>query len=279
MAMQIVRSVLVVFLWSVTGWSQVPAPSSPAPVAPAAPPSATGVGELLRLTDDLQRATDDVKRLQQRLPDWAAIGWYAEENSKLGPPPPGEPRVVFLGDSITHNWGNSKYSDYFHRRHQGFMPVNRGIGGQNVAQMLLRMRQDVIDLKPEVMVILAGTNDLPTFKVPDLLRFIEGNFDAIFDLAEKHHIRVIVCSILPVNDTIQNRTQTRPPQQILQLNIWLRRAAKERGLKYSDLYAALTDGRDRMNKDLTLDGLHPTATGYALMEPIVDAAIQQSLKQ
>ncbi len=254
-------------------------PPSPARVAPNAPPSASGVGEVARIADELQRASEDVKRLQTRLPDWAAVSWYADENEKLGPAAAGENRIIFLGDSITHNWANAKYSDYFTRKHDGFVPIGRGIGGQNVGQMLVRLRPDVIDLHAKAIVIFAGTNDLPTYKVPDLLRFIEGNFLSIFDLADAHKIRVVVCSILPVNDVVQPRTVTRPPEDILKLNAWLRQTAKDRGYQYADFYTVLNDGTDRLKKDLTLDGLHPTAAGYQLMEPIVETSIRRVLDQ
>ncbi|MCU1321107.1 MAG: lipolytic protein family [Acidobacteriaceae bacterium] len=187
--------------------------------------------------------------------------------------------MVFLGDSITHNWGSPKYTDYFQRDHKTFIPVNRGIGGQNVAQMLLRMRPDVIDLQPKAVVLFAGTNDLPTFKVPDLMKFIEDNFSSIFDLAEVHHIPVVICSVLPVNDAFTVRTETRPPARIKQLNEWLRQTAQRRGMIYVDFYSALTDGNDRLRKDLTLDGLHPTSAGYSIMEPLIESAILKSLEK
>ncbi|CAN5498451.1 hypothetical protein BH10ACI4_BH10ACI4_28950 [soil metagenome] len=249
------------------------APAKVTAVAPDAPPSATGVGEVSRLAETLQRATEEVRRLQQRLPDWAAVTWYAEENEKLGMPRPGERRVVFLGDSITHNWGNPKYTDYFQRPHKGFVPINRGIGGQNVAQMLLRLRPDVIDLQPKALVIFAGTNDLPTFKVPNVMKFIEDNFSSIFDLAEAHSIPVIICSVLPVNDAFTVRTATRPPSQILELNQWLQQTAQRRGMLYVNFYSPLSDGKDRLRKELTLDGLHPTSAGYSLMEPLIESAV------
>lgn len=180
-----------------------PQPALPARTASDAPPSGNGVPEAARVADDLERASEDIKRIQTRLSGWAAVGWYAGENKKLGPPQEGQPRVVFLGDSIAHNWASARYSDYFIRTHLGFVPVGRGIGGQTVPQMLIRMRPDVIDLNARVMVLWTGTNDLPTFKVPDLLQSIEDNFSSIFDLADAHHIRVVVCSILPVNDVAQ----------------------------------------------------------------------------
>jgi lysophospholipase L1-like esterase len=188
-----------------------------------------------------------------------------------------KPRVVFLGDSITHNWGGAKVSSYFQHDHDKFIPINRGIGGQNVPQMLIRMRPDVIALKPAAMVIFAGTNDLATFKVPDLLGFIEGNFLSVFELAQANKIPVVVCSILPINDVYQKRTETRPPDQILQLNAWLKEQAEQRDYEYVDFYNAVSDGKDRLRAEITKDGLHPTAEGYVLMEPLVEKAVEKTL--
>ncbi len=249
----------------------------PAPVADDAPPTATGVNEVQRMEQEVQRVAADVQRLKQRLPDWAAISWYAEDDVRVMQRNDAKPRVVFLGDSITHNWGGEKVSSYFHHDHDKFIPINRGIGGQNVPQMLIRMRPDVIALKPAAMVIFAGTNDLATFKVPDLLGFIEGSFVSIFELAQTNKIPVVVCSILPVNDVYQKRTETRPPDQILQLNGWLKDQAKQRGYEYVDFYNAVSDGKDRLRAEITKDGLHPTAEGYVLMEPLVEKAIEKTL--
>jgi len=229
------------------------------------------------MEQEVQRVAADVQRLKQRLPDWAAISWYAEDNARVMQRTDVKPRVVFLGDSITHNWGGAKVSSYFQHDHDKFIPINRGIGGQNVPQMLIRMRPDVIALKPAAMVIFAGTNDLATFKVPDLLGFMEGNFLSVFELAQANKIPVVVCSILPINDVYQKRSEARPPDQILQLNTWLKEQAAQRGYEYVDFYNAVSDGKDRLRAEITKDGLHPTAEGYVLMEPLVEKAIEKTL--
>jgi lysophospholipase L1-like esterase len=139
--------------------------------------------------------------------------------------------------------------------------------------MVLRLRSDVLALKPNAMVLLAGTNDIPSTRVPDLKQFIEDSFSDIFDIAEKNHIPVVVCSILPVSDAYGDRTTSRPPQTILELNEWLRAEAARRGLVYVDFYSVLQDGHDRLRPNLTADGLHPNAEGYALMEPLILKAL------
>ncbi|NUQ30005.1 MAG: hypothetical protein HOQ35_16015 [Acidobacteriaceae bacterium] len=266
-------SLLLLGLVTSSAWTQ----TVPAPVPNDAPPTATGVGEVQRMEQEVQRVAADVQRLKQRLPDWAAISWYAEDDARVMQRSDIKPRVVFLGDSITHNWGGPKVSSYFQHDHDKFIPINRGIGGQNVPQMLIRMRPDVIALKPAAMVIFAGTNDLATFKVPDLLGFIEGNFLSVFELAQANKIPVVVCSILPINDVYQKRSEARPPDQILQLNAWLKEQAAQRGYEYVDFYNAVSDGKDRLRPEITKDGLHPTAEGYVLMEPLVEKAIEKTL--
>lgn len=209
--------------------------------------------------------------------DYAGLRYYADADAALlaAKPAPG-PRVLFFGDSITHNWGNRKYSDLFQRKANY---INRGIGGQTTAQMLLRFRQDVLALHPDVMVLLGGTNDLPAYKVPDLLAFIESNIASMVELAQAHHIRVILCSVTPVTDAIRPQTAHRPPEQILALNAWIRKYATDNHLPYVDYYAALSDGHDRMQTNLTEDGLHPNHDGVARMEPLVEAAIADVLKK
>lgn len=244
--------------------------------APAVPtePSAMGVNEVNRLTDTLSQAARDVGFLQARIRDWAGVSFYAKENTAMAAP--GERlRVVFLGDSITRNWGSAKNSTFFHRNDLAFEAVNRGIGGQTVAQMVLRLRPDVLTLHPSAMVLLAGTNDIPSTRVPDLKTFIEDSFADIFDIADRNHVPVVVCSILPVSDAYGDRSTSRPPQVILELNEWLRAEARRRGFAYADFYSAVQDGHDRLRANLTTDGLHPNAEGFALMEPIVLKALRE----
>lgn len=248
---------------------------TPQPTPVPTEPSAMGVNEVNRLSDTLSQATRDVGFLQARIRDWPGVSFYASENAALQAPGQRR-RVVFLGDSITRNWASLKNSTFFHRTDLDLEVVNRGIGGQTVAQMVLRLRSDVVALQSGAMVLLAGTNDIPSTRVPNLKQFIEDSFSDIFDIAEKNHIPVVVCSILPVNDAYGDRTISRPPQTILELNDWLRGESRRRGLAYVDFYSALQDGHDRLRANLTTDGLHPNAAGYALMEPIILKALHET---
>lgn len=248
---------------------------TPQPTPVPTEPSAMGVNEVNRLSDTLSQATRDVGFLQARIRDWPGVSFYASENAALQAPGQRR-RVVFLGDSITRNWASLKNSTFFHRTDLDLEVVNRGIGGQTVAQMVLRLRSDVVALQPGAMVLLAGTNDIPSTRVPNLKQFIEDSFSDIFDIAEKNHIPVVVCSILPVSDAYGDRTTSRPPQTILELNDWLREESRRRGLAYVDFYSVLQDGHDRLRANLTTDGLHPNAEGYALMEPIILKALHDT---
>jgi lysophospholipase L1-like esterase len=209
--------------------------------------------------------------------DYAGLGYYAADDAKFGPPKPGDPpRVVFLGDSITHNWGGKAYSDLFQRKKNY---INRGIGGQTTAQMLLRYRQDVLSLQPKVVVLLGGTNDLTAYKVADVTSFIEQNIASIVELALVHRERIILCSITPVSDAIKPQTDHRDPTKILAINAWLKSYAAQMKIPYVDYYDAVTDGHDRIQTELTVDGLHPNKAGVAKMEPLVEAAIAEELKR
>lgn len=215
--------------------------------------------------------------LTLRTRDYAGLRYYAADDAKLLiDKRAAGPRVVFFGDSITHNWGSSAYSDLFQRKRNY---INRGIGGQTTAQMLLRFRQDVLALEPDVMVFLGGTNDLSVYKVPDTVAYIEDNIRSIVELAQLHHIRVILCALTPVSDAIKPQTEHRDPSKILALNAWLKQFAAERHVPFVDYYAAVTDGHDRIQTELTVDGLHPNKAGVAKMEPLVEAAIAEQVKK
>src|SRR5689334_1304564 len=125
--------------------------------------------------------------------DWPNLARYRDENAKLAPPAPGENRVVFMGDSITDAWGR-QYGQFF----PGKPYVNRGISGQTTPQMLIRFRPDVIDLKPKIVVILAGTNDIAGNTGPEPLEEIEGNLTSMAELARANGIKIVLCSLTPV---------------------------------------------------------------------------------
>ena len=205
--------------------------------------------------------------------DFGQLARYRDADAKLGPPAAGENRVVFFGDSITDIW---KLEDYF----PGKPYVNRGIGGQTTPQMLVRFRQDVINLQPKVVVILAGTNDIAGNTGPMLNEDIEANFASFAELAKVHNIHVVYASILPVHnyterakDFFAQRSQAR----ILALNGWLKDYCAKNNILYLDYFSALVDEKGMLKKDLADDGLHPNAAGYKIMAPLAEAAIQKAL--
>lgn len=226
----------------------------------------------------VEQLQTQLKRAETRLNDWPNIARYHDANTKLSPPAKGEDRVVFMGDSITDGW---KLEEYF----PGKPYVNRGISGQTTPQMLIRFRPDVIDLKPKVVVILAGTNDLSGNTGPTAVEAIEGNLRSMAELAAMNNIRVVLASVMPVSDYNKNRegvtivrTVTRPPDKIDQLNKWIKQYAQENGFVYLDYFSAMADEKGLLRADISNDGLHPNAKGYELIRPLASAAIEKALK-
>jgi lysophospholipase L1-like esterase len=212
--------------------------------------------------EQLETELDAYRRV---LLDWGGLTRYGSENAELKPQPG---RVVFLGDEITENWG----PEFF----PGKPYVNRGITRQTAAQMLVRFRQDVISLKPAVVVIQAGTNDLASVMGPSTEGTMAEHFMSMVELAKAHHIKVVLASVTPVCDCFTKITGRRPVGKILGLNGWLKDYAAKNGLVYLDYYAALVEGRF-FKKSLTVDGLVPNAAGYAVMAPLAEKAIAQAL--
>ncbi|HWF47200.1 MAG TPA: SGNH/GDSL hydrolase family protein [Bryobacteraceae bacterium] len=212
-------------------------------------------------------------RKQQAAEDWPNLGRYRAENAKLAAPAENENRVVFMGDSITDMWGRS-VGKFF----PGKPYVNRGIGGQTTPQMLIRFRYDVIDLKPRAVVILAGTNDLAGNTGPEPIEEIEGNLASMAELAQAHDIRVILASVTPVCDLgKQTQTDKRPPEKIVALNQWIREYCARNGDLYLDYYSAMVNDKQLLKPELTGDGLHPNAAGFAIMAPLAEQAIAVAL--
>jgi lysophospholipase L1-like esterase len=213
------------------------------------------------------------QNLANQLQDWNQLGRYHAENEKLKTEPADPQRVVFLGDSITDGW---KLAQFF----PGKPYVNRGIGGQTTAQMLVRMFPDVINLKPAVMVLFAGTNDIARNNGPQTVEMIQGNFQAMVELAQLHGIKVVLCSVMPVSDYGPRKmTEGRPPADILRLNAWLKEYAAKTKSAYADYFAATVDEKGFLKEGISRDGLHPNDQGYALMVPVITTAIQQALGQ
>jgi lysophospholipase L1-like esterase len=218
-------------------------------------------------------------RLQARYNDFANLARYRDANSKLAPPAKDEQRVVFMGDSITDIW---KLDQFF----PGRPYINRGISGQTTPQMLLRFRPDVVALKPKVVVILAGTNDIAGNTGPETLEQIEGNLTSMVELARANGINVVLATLTPVSDYNKDKngkqivqTVRRPPAQIIELNRWIKQFAADRGLVYLDYFTSTVDDKGLFKEDLAGDGLHPNARGYEIMKPLAEAAIDRALKR
>jgi lysophospholipase L1-like esterase len=207
------------------------------------------------------------------LSDWGGLTRYGSENADLGPPAPGVDRVVFLGDEITEMWGRGE-AKFF----PGKPFLNRGIRHQTTPQMLVRFRQDVIGLKPKVVVIQGGSADLGGYSGPATQGTISENFMSMTELAKVNGIRVVLASVTPVCDCFKVLTDRRPPGRIIGINAWLKDYAAQSGSVYLDYYSALAEGR-AMRKELTVDGLIPNDAGYKVMAPLAEQAIIQALGQ
>ena len=230
----------------------VAAPATPQPAAPHHP------------DNDYWRKHD-----QQILTDFPWLARYKDDDAKLGPAAAGEDRVVFMGDSITDGW-------HLNESFPGKPYVNRGIGGQTTPQMVLRFRQDVIALKPKVVIILAGTNDIAGNTGSETLEQIEDNLASMADLAHANGIRVVLCSILPAFDYPWQPGLT-PAPKIDAVNTWLKAYAADHGYVYVDYHSAMKDARDGLPANLSKDGVHPLPAGYAVMTPLAQAGIDQAL--
>jgi lysophospholipase L1-like esterase len=231
----------------------VPAPAATTPVDPA----------------------KQIATMQAKLNDWPQLERYRAENAALPPAAAGEQRVVFYGDSITDGWGRRPNTGTFF---PGKPYVNRGISGQTTPQMVVRFRQDVIDLKPAIVLILAGTNDVAGNTGPMTAEMTEENFASMIDLATANGIKVIVASITPAFDYPWKRG-LEPAPKIRAINAWLQTYCKTHGATYLDYYSALTDEQGGMKPGTSFDGVHPNATGYGIMTPLAQAAIDQVLKK
>jgi len=206
--------------------------------------------------------------------DWANLKRFQDENKALPAPVQGEKRVVFMGDSITQGWVHNGVPPEPEDPEKAY--VNRGISGQTTPQMLLRFRQDVIDLKASVVVIFAGTNDVAGNTGDMTPEQTEGNLTSMAELAHANGIRVVLCSILPAFDFAWKRGRE-PAPKIVALNKWIKAYAESNGYVYVDFYSAMVDGRGGLPEKLSKDGVHPNPAGYAIMTPLVEAGIAKAL--
>lgn len=205
--------------------------------------------------------------------DWAFFKRYAEENKNLPAVAPGEKRVVFMGNSITEFW--KTIDTAFFARNKSF--IDRGISGQTTPQMLVRFRDDVINLNPSAVVILAGTNDIAGNTGPTTLEKIFGNIVSMAELARANKIKVILCSVLPVYE-YEWSPGLEPAGKIVKLNSMLQAYCKENKLVYVDYHSALADEEMGMKAEYSPDGVHPNLMGYKVMDALVEEAIAKTLK-
>jgi lysophospholipase L1-like esterase len=202
---------------------------------------------------------------------WANVERFRDADAKLPAPKANEHRVVFMGNSITEGWINLD-PDFF----AGKPYVNRGISGQTTPQMLVRFRPDVINLKPEVVVILAGTNDIAGNTGPSTLEMIMDNLISMTELAKVNHIKVVLCSVLPAFD-YPWKPGLEPAEKIVSLNKMMKEYANTHGIVYLDFFSSMADERNGMKAAYSNDGVHPTLAGYKVMDPLVEKAIQKAL--
>ena len=218
-------------------------------------------------------AEKQIATMEAKLADWAQLGRYAAENAALAAPAKGEQRVVFYGDSITDAWGHRPDTwDFF----PGRPYLDRGISGQTTPQMVVRFHQDVVNLHPRAVVILAGINDVAGNTGPMTPEMTKDNLRAMVEMARANGIKVAMTSILPAGDFPWKRGME-PAGKVRLLNTWLQDYCKGEGIVYVDYYVSLADESGAMKAGLSLDGVHPNAAGYAIMAPLAEAGIQKAL--
>jgi lysophospholipase L1-like esterase len=204
--------------------------------------------------------------------DWANLEKYKSDNEKIGLPAKGEKRIVFMGNSITEGWSRI-CPEFFKDKPY----VNRGISGQTTPQMLIRLRPDVINLKPSVVILNAGVNDIAGNTGPSTLEMIEDNISSMAELARSSGIKVIIASVLPAFD-FPWKPGLKPAEKIASLNEWLKDYSLKNKFVYLDYYSSMVDSRKGLNPLYSEDGVHPNEAGYKVMGPLAEKAISLALQ-
>ena len=268
-------TVLIAYSGMTSFRAQAPAPAQ-TPQAPAPAAGAGGRGQAAPLPPEslncveLAAALRTVNANDTRLRDWPQIARYHDANATVAT----KPDAVFMGDSITDFWPQPRFGAFF----PGKNYVGRGISAQTTPQMLIRMRPDVIALKPKVVVILAGTNDIAGNTGPSTLEMIEDNIASMAEIARANGIKVVLSSVLPAFD-YRWKPGMEPAPKIVALNKWIRGYADRTNAVYLDYHSAMADERQGLRAELTSDGVHPTEAGYRIMAPLADAAIAEALRR
>jgi lysophospholipase L1-like esterase len=231
-------------------------------------PHALGDADFSALMDDKEFAAYNAKMRRRGATDWAGLCRYQAANAAQSP---GAAKVIFIGDSITENWLLAD-PDFF----TGAV-VNRGIGAQTSAQMLVRFRADVVALRPAVVHILTGTNDVAGNNGPLRPLDFQNNIESMVEIARANEIRVILGSIPPAN-AFNWQPTLKPAPQIAALNAWLRDYARSRGLAYIDYHRALRGQSGELSSALGNDGVHPNRDGYAVMRRLAEPALANFLR-
>jgi lysophospholipase L1-like esterase len=217
-----------------------------------------------------QKLESENGRMKAQLQDWAQLGRYRAADQALAATEPG--RVVFYGDSITDAW-ESNGGSFF----PGKPYVNRGISGETTPQMVVRFRQDVVDLHPEAVVILAGTNDIAGNTGPSTPEMTEDNFRSMAEIAKANGIRVILASVTPVAKYPWKPEVLYTAAKVEALNAWIKDYCAQEKLTYLDYWTAMAGPDGGMKPGISKDGVHPNGAGYAIMQPLAEAAIAEAM--
>jgi lysophospholipase L1-like esterase len=257
----------VFFSFFLSALAAIPFASAQSPSAP--PASAVAPAQTPPALSAEERAARIKAHQEQMLKDWPNLTRFRSANATISTPV----EVVFMGDSITELWG---------RQPEQFFPgkpyVNRGIGGQTTPQMVLRFQQDVVDMKPRVVVINGGTNDIAGNTGPSTLKMIEDNLKSMTEIAQANGIRVVLASVTPAYD-YPWRKGLEPAEKVVELNDWMKDFCLKAGCVYADYFTPMADEKHGMKEGLSVDGIHPTPAGYRIMSPIADKAIQDALQK